>query len=95
MIYSDRTDGLSGTLAALIVLTLCVDARAEGCGLKDLFFGKVEIQIGHPTVGLDYETGFIIGQDTNAERASPYFAGKILGNDAGARKGRIKADYEF
>ena len=41
-------------------------ARAEGCNIADMIFGKVRIEfIPHNTGAGKYETGIIFGNDTN------------------------------
>ena len=52
-------------------------ARAEGCNIADVIFGKVRIEIiPHNSGGSKWETGIIFGNDTNGGRYSYY---KILG----------------
>lgn len=72
---------MKSTLATAFAVILSSSglARAEGCNIADMLFGKVRIEIiKHNTEAGKWETGVIKGNDTNGGRFSYE---KILGTN--------------
>jgi hypothetical protein len=67
-------------IAVAIIMGGTSAARAEGCNIADVLFGKVRIEIIQHK---DYETGIIFGNDFDSKKFS---YDKILGQIASAER---------